>query len=323
MVKGRIRKTVTITAIMILLQVTLAFLVQSETIQKITEDNFIIVDKDGGGQYTSVQEAINHAKSGWTIYIKNGEYPEVIEIKKTIQLVGEDKDSTLINPISEENRYAVYVGASGVKIKNVGITNGAPGIYSQGIKISSKNTVIDNCKIFNTPVGIAVWTGENSIYNSTFYGCKDEGIALLGSSKKPCNNNIISNCIFYDNCDGIELQHSSYNQIINCKFYNNMHTGINAIASNNNGNIISNCEIFNNRVHGIYLSSSNENKIVDCVITNNVDGDIVMNRYSENNEIIESQKIDENNRYTSRFSLIFQKILEKINNIKNLNLFSF
>jgi parallel beta-helix repeat protein len=265
------------------MQFTFVFLVESEAINQTNDNSLIIVDKNGNGKYTSIQEAINYATAGSTIYVKNGEYSEIIQIKKTIQLIGEDKDSTLINPISEENKYAIYVGAPNIKIKNMGVTNGAPGLYSQGIKISSKNTEIDNCKIFNTPVGIAIWTNENNIYNSVFYGCKDEGIALLGSSKNPCNNNLISDCIFYDNCDGIELQHSSYNTILNCKFYDNTHTGIDAIASDNNENVISNCEITNNRVNGIYLSSSDNNKIIDCDIQDNVDGDIVMNRYSENN----------------------------------------
>jgi parallel beta-helix repeat protein len=321
--KGRIKKTMITTAIMILLQVTLVFLVQSETINQTNDNSLIIVDKNGNGEYTSIQEAINHATSGSTIYIKNGEYPEIIQIKKTVWLIGEDKDSTLINPISEENKYAIYVGAPNIKIKNMGVTNGAPGLYSQGIKISSKNTEIDNCKIFNTPVGIAVWTDENKIYNSTFYGCKDEGIALLGSSKNPCNNNIISDCIFYDNCDGIELQHSSYNTILNCKFYDNTHTGIDAIVSDNNENVISDCEIINNRVNGIYLSSSDNNKIIDCNIQDNADGDIVMNKYSENNEIIQNEISEEKTQDISKISLMIQNVLQKFNNFKNLKIFSF
>jgi len=48
-----------------------------------------------------------------------------------------------------------------------------------------------------------------------------------------------------------------------------------------------------------------------------------MNKYSTDNEIIENPKIDENKRYISRFNLVIQNLLEKINNIKNLNLFSF
>ena len=40
----------------------------------------IIVDASGNGDYITINEAINHAQSGSTIYIKNGEYPEVIDI---------------------------------------------------------------------------------------------------------------------------------------------------------------------------------------------------------------------------------------------------
>jgi len=321
--KGRIKKTMITITVLIILQVTFVFLVQSETINQTNDNSFILVDKNGNGEYTSIQEAINYATAGSTIYIKKGEYPEIIQIKKTITLIGEDKDSTLINPISEENKYSIYVGAPNIKIKNIGITNEAIGLYSQGIKISSKNTEIDNCKIFNTPVGIAIWTNENKINNSVFYGCKDEGIALLGSIDNPCNNNLISNCIFYNNCDGIELQYSSYNKILNCKFYNNTHTGIDAIASDNNENIISNCEIINNRVNGIYLSSSYNNKIIDCYIKDNSGGDIIMNKYSENNEIIKNEKSEEQTYNISKISLTVQKVLQKLKNFKNLNILSF
>lgn len=321
--KGRIKKTMIIIAVLIILQISFVFLVQSDTINQTKDFSLIVVDKNGNGEYTSIQEAINNANPGSTIYVKNGEYPEIIQIKKTIQLLGEDKYNTLINPISEENKYAIYIGAPNIKIKNIGITNGAPGLYSQGIKISSKNIEINNCKIFNTPVGIAIWTNENKIHNSIFYGCKDEGIALLGSSNNPCNNNIISDCIFYDNCDGIELQYSLYNKILNCKFYNNTHIGIDAIASDNNENVISNCEIINNRVNGIYLSSSNNNKIIDCNIEDNTYGDIIMNKYSENNEIIQNKKSKEKTQDISKTGLIIQKILQKLNNFENLNILSF
>jgi len=319
---GRIKKTMITIAVLIILQISFVFLVKSDTINQTKDISLIVVDKNGNGEYTSIQEAINNANPGSTIYVKNGEYPEIIQIKKTIQLVGEDKDNTLINPISEENKYAIYAGAPNIKIKNIGITNGAPGLYSQGIKISSKNIEIDNCKIFNTKVGIAIWTNENKIYNSVFYGCKDEGIALLGSSKNPCNNNLISDCIFYNNCDGIELQYSSYNKILNCKFYNNTHTGIDAIASDNNENVISNCEILNNRVNGIYLSSSDNNKIIDCNIKDNTYGDIIINKYSENNEIIQNEKSEEKTQDISKTGLIIQKILQKLNNFENLNILS-
>ena len=64
----------------------------------ISKGNIITVDKNGDGDYTTIQEAINNAKSGSTIYVKNGKYPEILDIRKQIKLIGEDKESTIINP---------------------------------------------------------------------------------------------------------------------------------------------------------------------------------------------------------------------------------
>ena len=198
MIKGRDCKKIVIISLFLIITFLHSSSVNAFTIQQ-SNEKVITVDKNGDGDYISIQNAIDHARSGSTIFVNNGEYPEIIHIKKNIHLIGEDKDSTLINPVSEKNKYAIYIGASYVTIENIGVTNGAPGLYPSGIKIVSSYINILNCKIYNTSVGIAVWTSGNNFEDCMFYSCKDEGIALLGSSINQCNNNVISNCIFYEN----------------------------------------------------------------------------------------------------------------------------
>jgi parallel beta-helix repeat protein len=317
MMKGRNRIT-TILAILFLLTPTiLAITVTAGGMQ------ILVVDKNGSGDYTSIQEAVNNAKSGSTIFIKNGEYPEIIDIRKSINLVGEDKAYTIINPISEKNKNAIRLGAPQSSLSSITIINGAPGLYSAGVKITSSNTIIDDCNIYDTPVGIAIWTSDNTIKNCEFRGCKDEGIALLGSEYSDCNNNKILNCVFYDNCDGIELQYSSGNTITDCVFYDNTHTGIDAIAKSNDNNIISNCKIYNNRVHGIYFSASSENQIIDCEISDNQDGNIVNNKFSENNQVINTEETENVIRNLKlRIFELFQNILSRISKLKNNQIFT-
>jgi pectin methylesterase-like acyl-CoA thioesterase len=49
-------------------------------------------------EYFSIQEAINHSKSGDTIFVKSGIYFENLVIDKNgLRLVGEDKDTTIID----------------------------------------------------------------------------------------------------------------------------------------------------------------------------------------------------------------------------------
>lgn len=229
----------------------------------------IIVDKNDKTAYQSIQDAINSAATDSTIYIKNGYYNEILNIKKKVNIIGDDKEKTIINPTTKKNSYAIRIAAEGVKISNLGIQNHGPGIYSTGIKVSARDTTIYNCDIFDTPVGIAFWSSDNTITNCRFWGCEDEGIAFLGSSSNQCNNNVVTNCEFFNNCDGIELQYSSNNKISSCKFYDNSHAGIDAIGESNDNNVISDCDFSNNKAFGVFFSRSIDNTISKCTFSEN------------------------------------------------------
>ncbi len=57
-----------------------------------------IVAKDGSGDFTIIQNAINFASSGDTITVKEGTYNEWLTIDKPLTLQGEDKDTTILEP---------------------------------------------------------------------------------------------------------------------------------------------------------------------------------------------------------------------------------
>ena len=316
--RKRIETAIGILLVFILLGLAIGTSTQAAQIN-ITIDGIYdcIVDQNGEGDYTSIQDAVNNAQDGFRIYVKSGTYSEIIDVKKQIHLIGENKVNTFINPISAKNKYAVRLGAPGVMFEGFDVTNGAPGLYASGIRITSTDIEVSDCNIHDVPVGIAIWTSDNTISNCYFWSCKDEGIALIGSSFSECNNNIISDCVFYDNCDGIELQYSSNNIISNCEIYDNTHTGIDAIASSNDNNKIEDCEIYNNEVHGIYFSSSSNNQIIDCQLSGNVDGDIKNNKNSNNNQVL-SKNDDSSSEDEETLSIreIFYNLLEKIKNLR-------
>ena len=57
----------------------------------------IIVDQnDKNAKYSNIQQAINAADAGATIYVKSGTYFEILNIDKKISLIGENKENTTI-----------------------------------------------------------------------------------------------------------------------------------------------------------------------------------------------------------------------------------
>lgn len=162
--------------------------------------------------------------------------------------------------IELDTAYAIFSGFN--------IHNNASGLYSTGIKVIAPYVTIEDCNIFDTPVGIAIWSSNNVISNCTFWNCEDEGIAFLGSPWSDCSNNTIINCVFYNCCDGVELQHSSNNTFINCRFISNTHAGVDGIVSSNNNNSFISC-VFLDNPFGIYFHDSKNNEFINCIFKNN------------------------------------------------------
>jgi parallel beta-helix repeat protein len=234
---------------------------------------------------TTLQDAINQAQPGATLQLAAGSYTEILTIDKPIHLKGQGSMHTILCPTSPTNGYAVRITTEGVTLSDLSITNQGPGIYTTCVKICAAKTTILNCTFHDTPIGIAIWNSTNTISGCDFRGCDDEGIVLLGSSTIPCTNNTIASCTFYENCDGIELQYATYNQITSCTFSKNTHAGIDAIVSNNNDNIISRCEFNSNQGFGLYLAGSSHNLITQCSFSD----DTIAFVHASNNTLLKSR----------------------------------
>jgi len=217
---------------------------------------------------SSLQETITQAAPGAILQLPAGTYTEVLTINKPLQIIGDETMRTVLSPTSPTNGYAIQITAEGVILSNLEIINHAEGLYTTGVKISASNTTIKDCSFHDTPIGLAVWSSQNTISHCIFQECDDEGIVLLGTSSDACTNNTITSCIFSENCDGIELQYATHNQINSCSFIRNTHAGIDAIESNNNNNIISECTFTDNDAFGLYLARSSQNLITQCSFSN-------------------------------------------------------
>jgi parallel beta-helix repeat protein len=172
----------------------------------------IIVPDD----YPTIQEAINNAKKGDTIYIRNGTYFENLIIEKSIKLIGEDKDNTIIDGSQIDSVIKVLI--DNVFINDLTIQNSALEEFKHsGIEsYSSYNYYFGN--IFkNNRVGIHLFSGDNNtiIYNYIFESQNDS--LCIHSSYNAFYRNHIE-----DNNGGLFLQeNATYNSIKQNNFINN------------------------------------------------------------------------------------------------------
>jgi pectin methylesterase-like acyl-CoA thioesterase len=60
-------------------------------------DTFYVNTTGDGGAFTSIQDAINASSDGDTVFVYNGTFYENVVVNRTISLVGEGKNHTIID----------------------------------------------------------------------------------------------------------------------------------------------------------------------------------------------------------------------------------
>ena len=261
----------------------------------------INVDDSGGQQYTTIQAAVNASSPGDTIYVYNGTYGEQLTISRSINLVGESNQSTIIRGTGAYNSRGINITASVVNIRNLKIDNFYCGIY---LNSSSNNNIITGNTVTNSSYyGIHPYysSNNNTVAQNTVTNCS-YGIYFDSSS----NNNVTGNTVMNCSDDGISFDtDTSYNTITqntvaNCSYgiYFDSGSGNNTITSNTvtNGSrgirleSSSNNSITSNTVtdcsYGIRLTSgSNDNIITSNTVTNSEDYGIYLGTGSNNGTI--------------------------------------
>jgi len=223
------------------------------------KSKLIYVDDDGEADYTQIQNAINNASDGDTIFVYNGIYFEALVINKSINLIGESKDKTIIdcqksNEINQTN--VILINADNCTIKELKIIG--PGTSSEmvGININTSNNTISNNIILKNQKG--VYIGRDSKNNNVSRNTISNN--LYGIATSFSDNNIISkNNISLSSFYGIYLSVSDNNIIFdNTVSYSNFY-GMRIKASENN-------KVYGNTVvdnkHGVYLCCGSGDNII-------------------------------------------------------------
>jgi nitrous oxidase accessory protein len=247
------------------------------------EKRFIYVDnafyskRDGSAEYplASIQEAIDKANDGDTIYVFGGIYTENLIINKKLKLWGSVERGNTIIDSRFDVRYFVQITAEQVEFQNFTIVDNrdiltspigallsikasdvvvqsnyinhssAYGVYVD--PISNGNFISGNI-INDTKNGIVVSsTYNNDIVDNTLSNCSDSAIYLYS-----CNNNRIYGNIIFDSLIGIKVTDSTNINISNNTITESSLYGI--FIDNDRLDLLHNNFIYNNIGYGMYLN---------------------------------------------------------------------
>lgn len=204
----------------------------------------IYVDNEDGKDYKNIKDALENANSGDTIFVYNGTYSEYFTINKSINLIGENKEQTIIqHNVSAYSTHLIKITADNVKVSGFKIK----GNFNKTLENNIGSPIPPT---FNQDIGIFIGSNNNEINNCIF---ENWGYGILLNHSK--NTIILNNNITDHHISSIFLDDSSKNIIINNNIKNNK-IGI-TLHVNSTDNIIYHNNFINNTYYHVFSERDN------------------------------------------------------------------
>jgi parallel beta-helix repeat protein len=242
----------------------------------------IIVPDD----YPTIQEAINNAIDGDTVFVKAGTYYEHVVVNKTVSLVGENCTTTIVD--GSGTRVVINVTRNGVTVS--GLTVRRSGIISwenAGIILDN----VQNCRVETNMITENPFAGVY-LYNSSECAVIENQITGNGGVGVTTNygggfHDISMNNITGNGFSAITLNEEDSNTIRENNLTSNNQAVlghcINLYRSSNNTIVGNNIDDDDNGIRMEYWS--NYNRVLENNITQITTAGITIRIYSDNNTV--------------------------------------
>ncbi len=242
--------------------------------------------------YPTIQAAVGNASSGDIVHVRNGFYPEHIIVDRPLSLIGENKQTTIVD--GGGTGTVVQISSSDVIIANFTIRNAGTsqwfgnGFPDSGVNVEEsanvavRNNIVTNATVGiwsyastnmsatenlvsnTTTMGIVIYTGANStVADNLLENCGIVGVHIDGNTLHgKIENNTITTC-----GEGIDIERSDENTVEQNKLLNNNASLVFSESSVNSAqyNTIENSSV------GIVLIQSNGNTFSHNSLINNAE----------------------------------------------------
>ena len=222
-----------------------------QSYEQVSSGNTLYVGGGGPNNYTTIQSAIDDTVNGDTVFVYDDSSPyyERLIIDKSINLLGENKKTTII-----DNKIA---GSAIIKI----ITN----------NVNISEFTVQNSGDLKTDYAIQLFNSRNCVIFENIFQNNDVSLMLWHK----CDNNVILNNVIINSDTGVYLAGSSFNTISNNKICNNIRgiriAGVGYPEPVSTYNSIQLNTISDNNI-GIRLhANANSGILKNNIINNNID----------------------------------------------------
>ena len=257
-------------------------------IYKMLQTPTIIVAKDGGGQYTTITDAIKNARPGTRIMVRPGFYKEGFAIDKQLEIIGDGPLSDVV--VESTDTFCIRMQTEKATVRGLTLRGRTSPKEFFAVDISRGQLILEDCDITSdTLAGVAIHgsMADPIIRRTKIHNSKSGGVFTFDQGK-----GTIEDCDIYGNTNAaVEIKDGSNTIVRRSKLHDNKASGV-YVWKNSKGTIedceiygtdsaaitigeyadptIRKCKIHDGKAGGIYVYDHGKGTIEDCDINDTV-----------------------------------------------------
>ncbi len=256
----------------------------------------ILVAQQGGGQYTTISEALQNAAPGSFILVQKGIYKESLLLDRAVEIIGNGPRDGIV--LECGTHHCVTMRTEHATIRGITIRlqteQGGQGYHA--LAIPQGQLLVEDCAISsNAAASIAIY---NATTNPTFryctiHGSTSQGIVVYEHAQgviEYCDifhhgqdavriatggNPTFHHCTIHDNQRyGLFADDSAQGTFEDCEFYQNTFSG--TIVTTQSNPLLLRCKLHHNQRHGVEVHESGRGSFQDCDIYANAHDNVLI-----------------------------------------------
>ncbi|HYY59419.1 MAG TPA: right-handed parallel beta-helix repeat-containing protein [Pyrinomonadaceae bacterium] len=221
----------------------------------------IIVSKGGGGQYTTIAEAIKNAKSGTRIMVRPGFYNEGFAIDKQVEIVGDGPLRDIVVESKDTNCIRMQTEQATVRGLTLRARTAPKEFFA--IDIPRGQLTLEDCDITSDTLAAVAVHGSlaDAVMRRTrIHDGKAGGVFIFDHG-----SGTVEDCDIYGNVNAaVEIKDGSNATVRRSKLYDNKASGV--FVWKNSKGTIEECDIYGNDYAGITIGEYAAPTITKCRI---------------------------------------------------------
>jgi parallel beta-helix repeat protein len=226
----------------------------------------VVVSKLGGGQYTSISEALKNAPYGARISVRPGVYTERIDIDRDVEIVGDGPITQIIVEATDSN--CLYVKSGKALVRGLTLRNRMTSRDDKyyAVTVEGGELSLEDCDVTSASLtGIGVYGAGTRAFirRCRVHDCTESGIYFYRNA-----TGTVEDCdVFNNGFANVSIKEGANPTVTKSRIYNSKSSGV-YVYLNGRGTV-EDSSIYGNTYSGVSISEGGDPVVNRCKINRN------------------------------------------------------